>query len=359
MTENAHARDPAVPKSDLGPTPFGFFVYRMTWVLGWMLVFIGFTYPPLGVFLSALTDEHEYDPLRLLVRPDYTLQVVGILLVLALLTFLIQRVLTRIPLKLRRLKTLHASQDGALIVEFALAFPFILVLVFILFQWIELLIADSLLHYAAFAACRTAVTWGHMPDAGAQGGQRFQLDQAKLERMRLTAVAALAGARLLEAREHRDTSTQTDGTKVAAQAVQLELLTDAATQEDGPNPGGNPSDPAGSYRTVAVNVSWGFFPRWPLAQVFFNARAMIQGRGRIQMTRGYRMQHEGYFRSESLREIDEYVTREAVAQCALYEQTLIYDHTPSEETKGTRSALGQNCPRSPADAPRQTQCPVQ
>lgn len=250
-----------------------------------------------------------------------------------------------------RTRTLFADENGALVLEFALVFPFIMSLVFIVFQWAELLMADGLLHYAAFSAARTAATYAAavQDPTQDQGAGRFLLDQQKKEAMKRSATLALNGAFALEGgathQEVRiDFQTSSNGQPLQAQ-------NDTAIRV--------PDTRNGAYRYVHVNVHWGFCPRWPMAFLFF--KPLITDR-RIQMDGQYIMMVDGYYRSPTLNtdvqdgetrsgqdhfnsatQMEDEGKREGLIQKALYREVLKEAHGASQPVTGNRQSLASGC----------------
>ncbi len=296
---------------------------------------------PIGpVWLSLLVEDLAHErALHVL-----TLPLVGVFLVL----WTLARGLRRLgegpaaALVKRRALELVVDQNGALVLEFALIFPFIMALVFILFQWAELLMADGLVQYAAFAAARCAVTYANVAggDPEQPNGDRFKIDQKRLDAMKHAANTALFGAYALEGGMTHDT------VKVSlVQGSQQDVMKD------------DPKDGNGGYRLVHAKVEWGFIPRWPMSFLFFrpvltNKRILIEGQ--------YAMQVEGYYRSPSLNQNsqalggqqDKYASgnqpppqdsREGEIQKNLYDTVLKENHGAADAVSGTRDQLGANC----------------
>lgn len=234
-----------------------------------------------------------------------------------------------------------ADQNGALVLEFALIFPFIMALVFILFQWAEVLMADGLVHYAAFAAARAATTYANVAGSTPEqpNGERWRISGNCMDAMKRAASAALMGAYVIEGGMQHDT-------------VRVSLI-DAQQQNALKD---DPSDGKGGYKLVHVKVEWGFIPRWPMSFLFF--RPILKDK-RILIEGQYAMQIEGYYRSPSLNqrsnaatEGDTYAngqqpppqnTREGEIQKALYDEVLPEDHKPRDAVSGDRDSLGRNC----------------
>lgn len=293
------------------------------------------TLSPTGLSWLLLSwDAGDYESLSFLFDPSILWQFVAIWALIGLTVQICYGMIVRAPYR-RPLATVLVDQNGALIFEFALIFPFILALIFILFQWIELLMADSLVHYAAFSACRTAASYGSAPE------NRFDLSGEKWKKMTQAAEVALAGAKAMEgAQKH--------------QPAKIEFFSKDA------NAGGSeniaikqPTQGGGSYRFVHLRCKWGFFPRWPLAQMFF--LAMIE-RGRIQCECDYAMTVDGYYRSHSLNTEGLYANpgathpnkpdnknREALIQGALYGQVLKGSHGNTFAVSGNRDKLRNQC----------------
>lgn len=253
------------------------------------------------------------------------------------------RGLAAVPWK-RRALDFVTDQNGALVLEFALIFPFIMALVFILFQWAEVLMADGLVHYASFAAARAAITYANVAGSTPEQpqGQRWQVGTGECKKaMERAATAALMGAYVIEGGMQHDT--------VKVNLVDPSLQN--ALKDD-------PSDGKGGYKLVHVKVEWGFIPRWPMSFLFF--RPILKDK-RILIEGQYAMQVEGYYRSPSLNqrsnaatEGDTYAngqqpppqnSREGEIQKALYERggVLPEGHNPQEAVSGTRDDLGRNC----------------
>ncbi|MBI4860290.1 MAG: pilus assembly protein [Candidatus Riflebacteria bacterium] len=287
-------------------------------------------YPQAALWVVAAFTENGYDPSGFILQRRVMFQLAGMGLVYLGLAYVTSRYLGRYRWRPRPFATILADQNGALVFEFALVFPFILALIFILFQWAELLMVESLVHYAAFASCRTAATYAAAPPS------RFDLTP-KEDSMRRAAEAALAGAKALEG----------SSTHQAARVSYVE------------GPGGSastairyPGSGGGAYRHVTLKVLWGFFPRWPLAQLFFWP-IVDRVEDRIQIECDYLMQTEGYYRSPSLQNTgtsgqDRYASpdrmedtgkREGLTQKALYQTVLPEGHSPSGAVQGTRSPL--------------------
>lgn len=306
-------------------------------LMGWGLCLVAIAYPVVFLWMMVGVDEPGYRALEWLFNVETAAALCGLGGLGWLAHRMTARTLSRFRVDPERFGQLHANQNGGLIFEFALAFPFILALIFIFFQWVELMIADAMVHYAAFVACRVGVTWASMPDGnggGATGNQasRFQIDADKANRMRLAAEAALNGAKILEA-------ARTEG-HMPAQVVLDNNTPTKNLMEDDPENGG------GAYRSVVCRVTWGFFPRWPLAQIWF--KGLANAAGRIIIQRHYWMQSEGYYRTHSLRDRGPYRDRENLAKCSMYTQVLEENHSPADQQRGTRDAWTRGrCPASP------------
>ena len=245
-------------------------------------------------------------------------------------------------LLLSRTRALLADQNGALIFEFALIFPFIMALVFILFQWSEVLMADGLVNYAAFAAARTAVTYANVAggDPEQPSGERWKIDQKRLDAMKHAARVALMGAFTIEGGMTHD-------------EVRVSLVDPAQQDVQVQDPAGG----RGAYRFVHVKVEWGFIPRWPMSFLFF--RPILKDK-RILIEGQYAMQVDGYYRSPSVNRAsnaladqqdayanngspDDGKTREGQIEKALYDTVLKEAHGASEPVSGTRDQLKAGC----------------
>jgi hypothetical protein len=196
---------------------------------------------------------------------------------------MMRRVLVAAPPQPRLVRRFLADEGGLLVFEFALVFPFILSLVFILFQWAEILMCDSLLHYSAFCTARSASTYMAVPNP-----ERFKLAPGtpKFKQLADTANFAMFPAMALEGvtREHRMTPKVTifqndaNATPVVGTLEVQEVLKKR-------------------YQSVGVMVEWGLAPRWPVVGLFF--RPLLVS-GKIPMSRSYRMEVEPYVESDTL-----------------------------------------------------------
>jgi hypothetical protein len=193
----------------------------------------------------------------------------------ALLFVMLRRMLALNPVRPERAGAFAGDEGGALIFEFALVFPFILSLIFILFQWAELLMCDSITHYAAFVAARTASTFS--PEN--LGAGRFKINDGdeKKKKMEEAAAFAMAPAMALEGLSSKNRMTP----KVELMDLRGNAVTSSSTE----------IDKLRKYDHVGVNVSWGLWPRWPVVGFFF--KPMLQN-GKIPMSRSYRMEVEPY-----------------------------------------------------------------
>ena len=251
--------------------------------------------PPAMTWVHAVLQEPDYAPGSLF-RSGSLWSVVGILAgVSALLVALTRRVLMSAPPQPARVPEFAGDESGALVFEFALVFPFILSLMFILFQWAEVLMADSLLHYAAFCTARTASMYA----AETEGSARYNLS-GKMPKLNDSAKFALSPAMALEGRaDHK--------------AIAVTLLTPEDVQVT----------PNRKYRTVGVNLEWGYGVKWPIISLFFRP---LLADGRIPMSRSYSMDVEPYLESRRLTDpqIDQF--RHNITRLALHDTLLRTDH---------------------------------
>src|SRR5262249_12525047 len=150
---------------------------------------------------QAVMAEPGYDAARYYASPATAAKLVGVGLLWLFVLWVSVRLMTRMAVQRRTLRSILAGQNGYLVLEFALVFPFILSLIFILFQWTELLIVEALVHYAAFSACRTACTYAASIQPGGTGSPtaRFQLEATKQAVMQRAAQLAITAAKTLEA----------------------------------------------------------------------------------------------------------------------------------------------------------------
>jgi hypothetical protein len=260
-------------------------------------------------WFHAALQEKRYSWLEFLSAGSTAMALAVVLTSAALLALLVRRLATLAAARPRRITELAGDQGGALIFEFALVFPFILALVFILFQWAELLIADSLVHYAAFCCARSASTYA----AATDGGDHYVLPSGN-KKKKLTDSAsfalhpAMAMEGLAEPKRLKPTVTlyERSGDRDLPASGQLRL-------ED---------TRLRSHGDVGVRVDWGLFPRWPLAQLFFRP---ILERGRIPLSRTYRMEIEPHLQSRN-RFPSDLAYRQELTRKELHETILPVDH---------------------------------
>jgi hypothetical protein len=325
-------------------------VLRAALVAGLFAAVLVVCYPPLLFWLQAVMTEPGYEPSQFVLSSTTSLKIVGLVSLWFLLALISIRMLGSIRVRPRGALALLWDQNGHLVLEFALVFPFILALIFILFQWTELLMVEALVHYAAFAACRTACTYAASIQPGGAGRPtpRFRLEQTKEALMQRAAQLAVSGAKPLEAGVRQHYQAQISffpGPQPAPRVINTALRP--------------PQNGLGSYAYIHLNVRWGFFPRWPFAQMFFWP-LVEAGRGRILVDVPYEMQTEGYYRSPSTNGTspaavggERYQSRttmmqanrrEGIAQRALYLTVLPESHGARNPIAGTRTSLGERCP---------------
>jgi hypothetical protein len=312
-------------------------------------------YDPLRFWVQAAVSDPIYEPSRFFLEPTISLKIAGLGLLWFLLARIAIRMMGQVVARPRGPLSLILDQNGHLVLEFALVFPFILSLIFILFQWTELLMVEALVHYAAFSACRTACSYASSIQPGGAGrpSARFQLEQTKEALMQRAAQLAMSGAKPLEAGVSKHFQAQISFLGSAPNSpprpAPVQIRTDIRP----------PTNGLGGYIYIHLKVRWGFFPRWPMAQLFF--WPLVQsGGGRILVDVPYEMQTDGYYRSpstngrspaavggeryESRTNMMQPTRREGIAQRALYYTVLPEAHGAVNPIAGTRDSLARRCP---------------
>lgn len=244
-------------------------------------------YPAGLTWVHAVREEALYTTRDLAASPLLATGVLCMLSATLIGAAMSWKVLRSMPPRPERAAAFAGDEGGALIFEFALVFPFILSLVFILFQWAELLMADSLVHYAAFCSARTAATW-----AAETPGGRFNVSYSdeKGQKVTQTAQLALYPAFALSGQGAADVQR----VKVSLLAQNGQPSNQLALVRLGD--GGKPAE-LRSYDNVGVQIDWGMKPRWPVVGLFFWP---LLENGRIPLQRTYRMEIEPYVQSLTL-----------------------------------------------------------